>query len=113
MMSPSNVTNSPLVFQAKKVSKTYRQGTVSVSAISNVDLSVTAGEFVVVAGPSGSGKTTLLNLMGGLDQPDEGSLRFAGVDLGKADEACRVALRRERLGFIFVIFKNILDSNYV
>jgi putative ABC transport system ATP-binding protein len=92
------------VFEARGVGKTYRQGRQPVDVVSNVDLTIGAGEFVVIAGPSGSGKTTLLNLLGGLDRPDRGVLRFAGADWGAMPEAGRVAMRRNRLGFIFQAF---------
>ena len=97
-------TGASPVFQARAVSKVYRQGPVTVEAVSDVDLSIGAGEFVVLAGPSGSGKTTLLNLMGGLDRPDRGSMWFDGRDLGASSEAQRIAMRRDRLGFIFQAF---------
>jgi putative ABC transport system ATP-binding protein len=94
----------PPVFEARGVSKRYTEGTIEVNAVSGVDLAVDAGAFVVLAGPSGSGKTTLLNLMGGLDRPDSGSVSFAGADLGSSTEAQRIAMRRNRLGFIFQSF---------
>jgi len=92
------------VFEARGVSKTYQQGAITVSAVSDISLSVAAGDFVVLAGPSGSGKSTLLNLLGGLDRPSQGSVSFAGADIGASSEADRVALRRDRLGFIFQAF---------
>jgi putative ABC transport system ATP-binding protein len=96
--------NAPPIFEARDVSKAYQQGALSVAAVANVNLTITAGEFVVLAGPSGSGKTTLLNLMGGLDRPDRGSMWFAGADIGASPERERVAMRRDRLGFIFQAF---------
>jgi putative ABC transport system ATP-binding protein len=102
--SAASTTDASSIFQARGVSKTYRQGTITVDAVSDVNLSIVAGEFVVLAGPSGSGKTTLLNLMGGLDQPDRGTMWFAGTNLGGSTEAQRLVLRRDRLGFIFQAF---------
>jgi len=92
------------VFEARGASKTYQQGAITVSAVSDISLSIAAGDFVVLAGPSGSGKSTLLNLLGGLDRPSQGSVSFAGADIGASSEADRVALRRDRLGFIFQAF---------
>ena len=92
------------VFDARHVSKAYQQGAITVQAVSDVTLTVAPGEFVVLAGPSGSGKSTLLNLLGGLDRPSQGSVFFAGADIGNSAEADRVALRRNRLGFIFQAF---------
>ena len=92
------------VFDARGVSKSYQQGAITVRAVSDVTLTIAQGEFVVLAGPSGSGKSTLLNLLGGLDRPSQGSVFFAGADIGNSAEAERVALRRNRLGFIFQAF---------
>ena len=92
------------VFEARGVSKRYTQGAIVVDAVSDVDLAIEPGSFVVLAGPSGSGKTTLLNLMGGLDRPDRGRVSFGGADLGSSTESQRIAMRRNRLGFIFQSF---------
>jgi len=94
----------PPIFEARHLSKTYRQGKVMVPALSGVDLAISAGEFVVVAGSSGSGKSTLLHLLAGLDDPDSGQVLFAGTELANCTEAERTALRRDRLGFVFQSF---------
>ena len=75
-----------------------------VPALSDVDLAISAGEFVVVAGSSGSGKSTLLHLLAGLDDPDSGQVFFAGTELATCSEAERTALRRDQLGFVFQSF---------
>ena len=92
------------VFAVHGLSRTYTQGRVQVPALSGVDLSVAAGEFVVLAGPSGSGKSTLLHLMAGLDQPDQGQVVFAGRDLAALTDDQRTAIRRLELGFVFQAF---------
>lgn len=89
------------VFAVRGVSRTYWQGQVAVPALTGVDLSVAAGEFVVLAGPSGSGKSTLLHLLAGLDRPDRGQVLFAGADLAVMPEAARTAIRRHELGIVF------------
>lgn len=66
-----------------------------------LDLTVRAGESVAIVGPSGSGKSTLLQLMGGLDQPDEGRVIHEGVTLGELDEAALASHRNHRVGFVF------------
>jgi putative ABC transport system ATP-binding protein len=76
----------------------------AVHALSEVSLTVPAGQFLVVAGSSGSGKSTLLHLLGGLDRPDRGSVVVAGTDLATLTEAGRTEVRRHQLGFVFQSF---------
>jgi putative ABC transport system ATP-binding protein len=64
------------VFVARGLTKTYRMGEAEVHALRGVDLEIAAGELIVLLGPSGSGKSTLLNILGGLDTPSAGSIRF-------------------------------------
>lgn len=73
-------------------------------ALQSVSFTVPRHEFVAITGPSGSGKSTLLHLLGGLDRPDSGNVRVAGLDLGKAGEAELTRYRREHLGFVFQFF---------
>lgn len=97
------------VFEARALCKTYRAGEVEVRALRDVDLDVARGEFIVLLGPSGSGKSTLLNILGGLDMPSSGELRFNGQDLAHAGEAGLTAFRREHVGFVFQ-FYNLIPS---
>ena len=76
----------------------------TLKALDQVDLTVGAGEFVVILGPSGSGKTTLLNLIGALDTPTVGSVEIAGQELTRSSRGELFALRRTRIGFIFQSF---------
>jgi putative ABC transport system ATP-binding protein len=69
--------------------------------LNGVTLTSSPGQVVAVYGRSGSGKTTLLNLVGGLDQPDRGSVRVAGVELAALSPAALSELRRTQMGFIF------------
>ena len=92
------------VFAVHGLTRIYAQGRVRVPALAGVDLSVAAGEFVVLAGPSGSGKSTLLHLMAGLDQPDDGQVVFAGTDLAALSDDERTTIRRLKLGFVFQSF---------
>lgn len=71
---------------------------------SGLDLAVAPGEAVAIMGESGAGKSTLLNLLAGLDLPDSGEVRVAGLSLQGLDEVRRTALRRERIGFVFQAF---------
>lgn len=72
--------------------------------LANVDLQLLPGEYVAIMGESGVGKSTLLNLIAGLDKPDAGTLRIAGIDLLAASEEQATLLRRQKLGFIFQAF---------
>jgi putative ABC transport system ATP-binding protein len=74
-----------------------------------VDLEIHAGEFIVLLGPSGSGKSTLLNILGGLDTPTTGDVRFLEHQLTGADEAELTRYRREHVGFVFQ-FYNLIPS---
>jgi len=97
------------VFQAKGLSKVYRMGEVEVYALRGVDLDLFRGEFAVLLGPSGSGKSTLLNILGGLDVPTSGRVRFLDHDLTVDDDAELTRFRREHVGFVFQ-FYNLIPS---
>jgi len=97
------------VFQARALTKTYRMGEAKVHALRGVDLEIRAGEFIVLLGPSGSGKSTLLNILGGLDTPTTGDVRFLEHPLAGADEAELTRYRREHVGFVFQ-FYNLIPS---
>ena len=97
------------VFRAYGLTKTYLTGEVEVTALRDVDLEIRRGEFVVLLGASGSGKSTLLNILGGLDMPTSGELRFGELLLSGASEAQLTAYRREHVGFVFQ-FYNLIPS---
>jgi putative ABC transport system ATP-binding protein len=96
----------PLV-TASGLSKAYHLGEAIVPAIRRVTITLDEGEFVALQGPSGSGKTTLLNLLGLLDQPDEGDVVIRGEDARALSEDERSDLRRDRFGFVFQTFNLI------
>jgi len=89
------------------ICKTYQSGQLAVAALSNIDLTVTEGEFVCLVGPSGSGKTTLLNTIGGLDQPSSGEVLLRGqrIDTLPSDE--KADLRLREIGFVFQAYNLI------
>jgi putative ABC transport system ATP-binding protein len=95
------------VFTARGLTKTYRMGEAEVHALRGVDLEIRAGEFIVLLGPSGSGKSTLLNILGGLDTPTSGDVRFLDHSLTGADEADLTRYRREHVGFVFQFYNLI------
>lgn len=98
-----------LAFTAHGLCKVYRTGATEVHALRGVDLEITAGEILVLLGPSGSGKSTLLNIIGGLDRPTSGSLRYGETELTELDEADLTRFRRAHIGFIFQ-FYNLIPS---
>ena len=106
---PSADPSATPVFHARGLTKVYRTGEVEVRALQGVDLDVYRGEFIVLLGASGSGKSTLLNILGGLDVPTAGEVRFGDFDLGNAGEAALTDYRRRRVGFVFQ-FYNLIPS---
>jgi putative ABC transport system ATP-binding protein len=100
---------APPVFDLRHLTKTYHVGEVEVQALRDVTLALPPGEFVVLLGPSGSGKSTLLNIMGGLDVPTAGEVRYHDEDLAQADEGALTAYRRRHVGFVFQ-FYNLIPS---
>ncbi|MFD5610125.1 ABC transporter ATP-binding protein [Kitasatospora sp. NPDC127060] len=96
-------TTGPMV-EVTGLRRSFGTGERTVHALRGIDFSIERGELAALKGRSGSGKTTLLNLVGGLDAPTGGSIRLDGIDLGGLDEDGRLALRRERIGFVFQSF---------
>ena len=90
--------------QCSGLKKTYTVGDEEVKALDNVSLTVEKGDFIAICGPSGSGKSTLANVIGGLDQPDEGSVMVDGVDLAKARDKALSEYRNSHIGFVFQSF---------
>ena len=101
--------SSQPIFEARGLTKIYQMGEVQVPALRGVDLDLYAGEFVVLLGPSGSGKSTLLNILGGLDTPSSGAVRYADHDLTLDDDALMTQYRRSHVGFVFQ-FYNLIPS---
>ena len=89
------------LIEVENLQRSFGSGKTQVDVLRGVDLTVEAGELVVLFGPSGSGKTTLLNLIGALDQPSEGRVMVLGQDINRINEGKRAKLRRKSFGFIF------------
>jgi len=91
--------------ELSRIVRTYGEGSADeVRALRGIDLGIPPGEFVSVAGPSGCGKTTLLNLLGLLDTPTSGELRWNGEPVARRTDRARARLRLEGVGFIFQRF---------
>lgn len=92
------------LIECSGLTKTYRLGDETVHALDGVNLTINEGDFVAISGPSGSGKSTLANMIGGLDQPDSGSVIVNGNDLAKARDKDLAAYRNSNIGFVFQSF---------
>ncbi|MFE3854819.1 ABC transporter ATP-binding protein [Streptomyces griseorubiginosus] len=90
--------------RVEDIHRSFGEGAGAVHALRGVSFEVPRGELVALKGRSGSGKTTLLNIVGGLDRPDRGRVELDGVDLAGLDEDGLLALRRDRIGFVFQSF---------
>jgi ABC-type lipoprotein export system ATPase subunit len=109
-MAPSSRVSAPVTagsgaLDMELVTKSYRQGADDVPVLDDVSLSIVSGEFVALVGPSGSGKSTLLHLAGGLDRPDHGWVRVAGINLSSLGAGDLARLRRRQIGFVFQFFQ--------
>ena len=89
------------IVELKQVSRVYKSGDHEQKALDRVDLSLDEGKFVVILGPSGAGKSTLLNLLGGLDNPTDGTIIVDGRDISTLNNNELAEYRAEKVGFVF------------
>jgi putative ABC transport system ATP-binding protein len=89
---------------ARGLTRTYGSGALTVHALTDVSFEVAPGELLAIVGRSGSGKTTLLNLIGGLDQPDSGTVRVDGTEVTGLDDEGLSRLRRDSISYVFQTF---------
>ena len=94
-------------YQLEAVTRTYGDGSTLVTALDSIELTIRTAEFVAILGPSGSGKTTLLQLLGALDRPSAGTVRFEGRRLDGFGDAALADLRLSAIGFVFQQFNLI------
>ena len=104
--SSESAAGSPL-YELAGVTRTYSKGNVVVNALRGVDLVIDRGEMLVLEGPSGSGKTTLLQLLGALDTPSTGLIRFGGRSLENESDRILTEIRSREIGFVFQQFNLI------
>nr|WP_321408257.1 ABC transporter ATP-binding protein [uncultured Carboxylicivirga sp.] len=95
------------VIEVKKLSKIYNDSEVKVHAVQGIDLEIQEGEFTAIVGPSGCGKTTFLNMLGGLDQPTEGSIRIGDTMVNELQSSELIDFRLHNIGFVFQAYNLI------
>ncbi|MDH5765750.1 MAG: ABC transporter ATP-binding protein [Gammaproteobacteria bacterium] len=95
------------VVSCKQLNKIYQQGSIEVHALTDINLTVEAGDFVCLSGPSGSGKSTLLNMIGGLDSPSSGEIMVDGQRVDQMNKSELAELRLHKIGFVFQAYNLI------
>ncbi len=98
-METKNVNSE--IIRVENVRKVYQDNGVPVDALRGINLTVSAGDFSVIAGPSGSGKTTLLNVIGTLDKPTSGNIFLDGEDVSTKSRRELADIRLRKIGFVF------------
>lgn len=94
-----------IILKTKNLHKKYGEGTsMEVHALRGVDIEIKKGEMVAIMGPSGCGKTTLLNLLGGIDQPTEGTIYINNQDINLLTDTEVTEFRLHNIGYIFQLF---------
>lgn len=96
-----------MFLQINHIKKGFGKGDSRVEVLKGIDLTIDKGEFCVLLGPSGSGKSTLLNIIGGIDQADEGDICIRGERMADMNEKKLTAYRRKHLGYIFQMYNLI------
>ncbi|MBD3254717.1 MAG: ATP-binding cassette domain-containing protein [Candidatus Lokiarchaeota archaeon] len=95
------------MIEAIDVSKEYRRSGSIIRALSDINVSIKSGEFVIIQGPTGCGKSTLLNVLSGLDLPDTGRIIFDGENIARSKEDRLAKIRRQKVGMVFQDFNLI------
>jgi len=106
---PGEPEGDIFMIKTKNLKKLYTTEEVETTALNNVNLAVSEGEFVAVMGPSGCGKSTLLNILGLLDNPSGGEYLFFDQEVSSFNERKRANLRKSNIGFVFQSF-NLIDE---
>jgi putative ABC transport system ATP-binding protein len=108
MSSTSNGTREPLI-RLSKLQKVFHTDEIETHALSDIDLTVSPGEYLSISGPSGCGKSTLLAILGLLDSPSEGAYTLAGEAVASLTPSERARIRNKQIGFVFQSFNLIGD----
>jgi lipoprotein-releasing system ATP-binding protein len=103
--------NNGELIKLQKVSKIYQSGSNDLNVLKDIDLSIEAGELLIITGESGCGKSTLLNMIGGLDKPSSGTVHSCGFEVSSLSERELTDYRNGSLGFIFQFHFLLKDFN--
>ena len=95
------------IIKTTGLTKIYKNNTLKVEAVKQIDLSIIEGEFTAIVGPSGSGKTTLFNMIGGLDDITAGNVEIAGTNISNLNENELIDFRLKHIGFVFQAYNLI------
>lgn len=98
-----------VMIDAVDVNKEYRRAGAIIRALIDINVTIKAGEFIVIQGPTGCGKSTLLNVLSGLDLPDSGKILFDGERTDRAKEDRLAKIRRQKIGMVFQDF-NLINT---
>lgn len=98
-----------IILEARDLTKTYREGSVSTRVLRGVSLTAYSGSTTAIIGRSGSGKSTLLHILGTLDSPDSGSVKFRGSELTGLGDRQKAAFRSKNLGFVYQFHHLLAD----
>lgn len=111
MIEQQNIkhSNAKKMIHLKDIQKIYRTDEIETTALYDINLLITKGEFAAIMGPSGCGKSTLLNIIGMLDTPDSGSYLFEEREVANLKEKDLANVRKARIGFVFQSF-NLIDE---
>ncbi|NRB63618.1 MAG: ABC transporter ATP-binding protein [Saprospiraceae bacterium] len=101
------------MIQLKEVSKVYQTKTIETTALNNISIQVSSGEFLSIMGPSGCGKSTLLNIMGMIDEPSSGKVTISGQSISNYHSKALARFRNQKLGFIFQSFHLINELSVI
>lgn len=97
------------MIRLNNINKIFRTEAIETQALGNISMEIQQGEFVAIMGPSGCGKSTLLNILGMLDNPDQGDYFFNGDNISRYSESKLSEIRKHNIGFIFQSF-NLIDE---
>lgn len=99
------------ILRTENLTKSYGMGDMKVTALNNLNLSITKGQFVSIIGASGSGKSTLLHMLGGVDKPTSGKIYIENTDISSMNETELALFRRRKVGLIYQFFNLIPTLN--